>query len=152
MINAHRRKKDPEKVRMNLIESAKRLAQKNGFSAVRLDAVASDAGVTKGALFHHFRNKQALVTAVFEHLLQEFKHDLIIKMASDPDAYGRFTRAYVRLVFETSADSDYGPLWLTTLSEPDLRMTWGKWLNDLLLIYGELDLPLESARFAADGI
>ncbi|MBA0167040.1 MULTISPECIES: TetR/AcrR family transcriptional regulator [Pectobacterium] len=152
MTNAHRRKKDPEKVRLNLIESAKKLALEKGFGAVSLEAVALDAGVTKGGLFHHFTNKHALVSAVFEHLLQEFKHDLITRMSSDPDPYGRFTRAYVQLVFETGADSDYGPLWITTLSVPELRMIWGKWLNDLLQRYGETELQLENARFAADGI
>lgn len=152
MTKAHRRKKEPETVRLKLIESAKRLALEKGLGAVNLETVASEAGVTRGGLFHHFSNKKILVDAVFRHLLQEFERDLITRMSVDPEPYGRFTRAYIELVFENGAETHYGPLWMATLSVPELRTAWGEWLNVLLARYQEGALLLENARFAADGI
>lgn len=152
MTNAHRRKKNPELVRMQLIRSARKLALENGLGRVGVDAVATDAGVTKGGLFHHFPSKQALIDAVFEHMLDEFGADLDARMAADPEPYGRFTRAYVLSVFEVGADAQWGPLWMATLTDPQLRQMWGTWFNAQLARSGEYDLPLENARFAADGI
>ncbi len=39
-----------------------------GFAATSVDDLAAEAGVTTGALYHHFRNKTELFAAVFEQL------------------------------------------------------------------------------------
>lgn len=137
---------------MQLIESARKLALENGLGSVGVEAVAADAGVTKGGLFYHFPSKQALIDAVFQHMLDEFGADLDARMAADPQPYGRFTRAYVQSVFEVGADAQWGPLWMATLNDPQLRQMWGVWFNAQLTRHEEYALPLENARFAADGI
>lgn len=152
MTEAHRRKKQPEHVRAQLIESARRLALENGLAAVSVDAVAADAGVTKGGLFHHFPSKSALVKAVFAHLLDEFSADLDTRMAVDPEPYGRFSRAFVQSVFEVGADAQWGPLWIATVTDPELRRLWGEWLAQQLSQHNETGPRLEIARFAADGV
>lgn len=152
MTDAHRRKKNPELVRMQLVESARKLALENGLGSVGVDAVATDAGVTKGGLFHHFPSKQALIEAVFQYMLDEFGTDLDARMAADPESYGRFTRAYVLSVFDVGTEDQWYPLWMSTLTDPKLRQLWGAWFNAQLARYEEYDLLLENARFAADGI
>lgn len=152
VAEAHRRKKNPELVRAHLIESARRLALENGLGAVGLEAVAADAGVTKGGLLHHFPSKQALVEGVFQHLLEEFEADLEARMAADGDGFGLFTRAYIRSVFEVGAEAQWGALWVATLTDPQLRRTWGEWFNARVSRYGETGLALETARFSADGV
>lgn len=152
MTRAHRRKKEPEKVRLQLIESARRLAMENGLANVSVDAVATDAGVTKGGLFHHFPNKQVLVDSVFQHMLAEFEAGLEMCMSADPQHYGRFTRAYVRSVFDIGSHAQWDSLWIATVTDPQLRQTWGQWFNTQIIRHGETALQLEEARFAADGI
>lgn len=152
MAVAHHRKKRPELVRAQLIDSAKRLALANGLAAASVEAVAADAGVTKGGLFHHFPNKQALVDAVFQHLLEEFEADLEARMAADPEPRGRFTRAYVASVFDVGAEAQWGSLWIATLTDSRLRKIWGAWVTAQISRYGETGVPLENARFAADGV
>lgn len=49
MSMAHQRKKDPEKVRLKLIESARKLAMENGLAGVNVEAVAAEAGVSRGS-------------------------------------------------------------------------------------------------------
>ena len=41
-----------------LVEAARDLFAKDGFAATSLDAVVAKAGVTKGALYHHFSGKR----------------------------------------------------------------------------------------------
>jgi AcrR family transcriptional regulator len=39
---------------------------RNGYAAVALDDVAADAGATRGAVYHHFGNKEGLFRAVLD--------------------------------------------------------------------------------------
>ncbi|HZU72401.1 MAG TPA: TetR/AcrR family transcriptional regulator [Acidimicrobiales bacterium] len=59
-----RRDEYSEATRQALLDSAARLFADKGFAATSLDEVAADARVTKGAVYHHFTNKQALFEAV----------------------------------------------------------------------------------------
>ena len=42
---------------------------KSGYQSADLDAILGKAGVTKGALYHHFENKEALGYAVIEEVV-----------------------------------------------------------------------------------
>ncbi len=48
-----------------LLGTARRLFAAEGAAPVSLDALAAEAGVTRGALHHHFTNKTGLFEAVF---------------------------------------------------------------------------------------
>jgi AcrR family transcriptional regulator len=49
----------------SLVAAARELFAKDGYAATSLDAVVAKAGMTKGALYHHFAGKRELFTAVF---------------------------------------------------------------------------------------
>jgi AcrR family transcriptional regulator len=48
-----------------LLDAARELFAQDGYAATSLDAVVARAGVTKGALYHHFEGKHDLFAAVF---------------------------------------------------------------------------------------
>ena len=48
-----------------LVDAARELFARDGYDATSLDAVAARAGVTKGAVCHHFDGKRQLFEAVF---------------------------------------------------------------------------------------
>ncbi|MFD9907022.1 TetR/AcrR family transcriptional regulator [Streptomyces sp. NPDC059063] len=78
-------------MRNRLLNAAERLLVKQGVDAIRLDAVAAEAGVSKGGLLYHFPSKQALVQGVVERLVDRFEEVL-----PGPDAPpGAFTRAWL---------------------------------------------------------
>jgi len=54
MSEAHRKKKQPEQVRRNLLDCTAKIAAEQGVAKVTIDAVAKAAGITKGGLLHHF--------------------------------------------------------------------------------------------------
>jgi len=54
--------------RKDIVEAATDLFCADGFEKTPTSAVCARAGVSKGLLFHHFRNKQSLLRAVFEHI------------------------------------------------------------------------------------
>ncbi len=51
-----------------LIVAARPLFAEHGFSEVALETIVRAAGVTRGALYHHFADKTELFAAVFEHV------------------------------------------------------------------------------------
>ena len=50
----------------DLLEAAREMFARDGYGATSLEAVAAEANVTKGALYHHFAGKRELFEAVFE--------------------------------------------------------------------------------------
>nr|HCI8789084.1 TetR/AcrR family transcriptional regulator [Klebsiella quasipneumoniae] len=94
-MEAQHRKKDPVRLHRQLLESAAMIAGRDGIAALSLNAVAREAGVSKGGLLHHFPNKQALIFALFARLLAIMEKAISELMAADNIAYGRFTRAYL---------------------------------------------------------
>jgi TetR/AcrR family transcriptional repressor of nem operon len=63
------RLRDPEGTRERLLQAAFREIYRNGFQGASLDAILASAGVTKGALYHHFKGKEALGYAVVEEVI-----------------------------------------------------------------------------------
>lgn len=52
--------------RENLLEASFALIREKGYAATSVDELCSQAGVTKGAFFHHFQSKAALAVAALE--------------------------------------------------------------------------------------
>jgi AcrR family transcriptional regulator len=57
--------------RGRLLDTGRRLFGERGYEATSIDAILSEAGVAKGALYHHFADKQQLFDAVLDRTLAE---------------------------------------------------------------------------------
>ena len=53
--------------RKKLLDAALRVIRQRGYGATSVDALCAEAGVTKGAFFHHFASKEALGVAAARH-------------------------------------------------------------------------------------
>ena len=60
-----------QRTRQALLETARRLFTRDGFQATRTEEIAEQAGLTRGALYHHFRDKEDLFRAVHEEVVAE---------------------------------------------------------------------------------
>jgi TetR/AcrR family transcriptional repressor of nem operon len=63
--------RDPGRTRRNLLDAGFREVYERGYQSADLDAVLERAGVTKGALYYHFENKEALGHAIIEEVIAE---------------------------------------------------------------------------------
>jgi TetR/AcrR family transcriptional repressor of nem operon len=66
MPELEKRRRNPEETREELLQATVRLILRQGFAATRVDEICAEAGVTKGAFFHHFPNKEAIGEAAIE--------------------------------------------------------------------------------------
>jgi len=81
------RLRDPERTRERLLQAASREIYRSGFQSASLDKILATAGVTKGALYYHFKGKQALGYAVVEEIIAPDVHSKWVRplqSAKDP--------------------------------------------------------------------
>jgi AcrR family transcriptional regulator len=73
-----------------LIAVARRAFAKLGFANVSLDALSTEASVTRGALHHHFGNKAGLFEAVLRRVDREIDEALDAVWSAEPDRWRAF--------------------------------------------------------------
>lgn len=76
-----------EATRGALIQTARRLFADRGYSEVGTEEIVRAAGVTRGALYHHFDGKAGLFLAVFEQLESELATRFAEEALAVPDAW-----------------------------------------------------------------
>ena len=86
MTMAERMTRDEKKAetRRRLLQAATVVFARRGFGAASLDEVAEEAGLTKGAVYSNFANKEDLVFAVLDDNFERRLHDIVDRV--DPDA------------------------------------------------------------------
>lgn len=74
------------KTRQRILDAAQTLFTEHGFADVTTSAISQAAGVTDGALFHHFANKKALFSEIAVELNTAIHKEIFRagKDASDP--------------------------------------------------------------------
>ena len=99
---------DAAKTRADILDQAKILFAEQGYAGTSAREISAAAGVTVGAMFHHFDSKLALFQQVFESL--ELEMDARAKAASKPgqglDALETFL-AGVRISLEFAEQRDF---------------------------------------------
>lgn len=80
--------------REDILHAAGRVVLARGVTGLTLNAVAAEAGVSKGGLLYHFAGKDALLDGMVEQLIELTEARIADAMADDA-APGRWTRAYL---------------------------------------------------------
>ncbi len=83
-----KRRREPDVTRERLLKAAFDEIYRRGFQAASLETILKEAGVTKGALYHHFPDKAALGHAVVDDvvtgLLLERWLGVVARQPGDP--------------------------------------------------------------------
>ncbi len=83
-----------------ILRAADWVVVEEGVSGMTLEAVAREAGVSKGGLLYHFPCKEALIGGMTGRLIEGFEAVLGRELREDRGAGGgRWTRAYARAGF-----------------------------------------------------
>ncbi|MDF5735169.1 MULTISPECIES: TetR/AcrR family transcriptional regulator [unclassified Nostoc] len=97
-MTATKKTKFTSVTRNALLEAAGRVMVAHGSKALTLEAVAREAGVSKGGLLYHFPNKEALIAGMLQQLIDEKATSLEDELEQDdaPNTPGHWLRAYIR--------------------------------------------------------
>ncbi|WP_242411681.1 TetR/AcrR family transcriptional regulator [Rhodococcus pyridinivorans] len=85
------RLRDAARTRTALLDAAREVFLRDGYAAAATEEIVSVAGVTRGALYHHFADKRDLFRGVIERLQSEAESSLV---PAEPveDAWGASPR------------------------------------------------------------
>jgi len=84
-----------EETRTQLMNSAVKLFSSHGFNAASVDDICKDAGVSKGAFYHHFESKQALFLALLDGWLDTIDSAIeASREKSAPETFLQITEAF----------------------------------------------------------
>lgn len=86
---------DPEAQRDLLLDAAEAVVRKRGLSCLTLDAVAQQAGLSKGGLLHHFPSKDALVQAMVQRVADGWRGCYTSGYEEAPPGPGRQVRGLI---------------------------------------------------------
>lgn len=80
--------------RSEILQAAGRVVLAEGVGALTLEAVAAEAGLSKGGLLYHFASKEALLSGMVDRLIELTEARIARSLAKD-EGPGRWTRGYL---------------------------------------------------------
>lgn len=102
MGSKERRERERVDTRQRILDAARDMFVKRGYEATTMRAIADRVEYTPTAIYHHFRNKEALITELctldFRDLARRFNR--IEKVADPLERIGRLGDAYVEFAIE----------------------------------------------------
>lgn len=93
-----------EETRTRILGSAVKLFSSRGYNKASVDDICEEAGISKGAFYHHFESKQALFLALLDGWLQTI--DSAIEASKDktaPETFMQMTESFP-YIFETAGE------------------------------------------------
>jgi TetR/AcrR family transcriptional repressor of nem operon len=122
-------KKGPA-TRAAILREAFRLSYTRGYQLTSIDDILRNLGITKGAFYHHFSNKEVMGKALIDELLAPQMQQMYdVLLATDADPLKAIHRMMRRLLFE----------------EPELLSAYGCPMGNLVQELGAADSQMRDA-------
>jgi AcrR family transcriptional regulator len=153
--------KKGERAKQQLLEQAANLFNRNGIAGTTINDILAASGIHRSSLYSHFENKENLVYACTDYLIEQLTHHVMVAMIREKSAIGKIF-AFLELNRDPLDPLIPGgcPTLNLSLSADDLSPSVNKKLKKALLNFmgvfkeilsngvlsGELsaDLPIES--------
>jgi AcrR family transcriptional regulator len=134
-----------EATRAALVSSARALFAERGYAAVSIEQIVRRARVTRGALYHHFEDKEDLFRAVFESVQQDLGRALMAAANSRRDT-AKHLEAGCHAFLDACTEPDVQRIVL--LDGPSV-LGWERW-HELDVNFG-LEMLRRSIEAAIEG-
>lgn len=104
---ARRRQVDRSaETRRRLLDAAIVSLTAHGFAGASVERIVAGAGVTRGALNHHFAGKNDVIVSAMHEITERFSarlHGAFLDRSGNPDPYDRMVRALWEAIYGTPA-------------------------------------------------
>ncbi|MFP4430138.1 MAG: TetR family transcriptional regulator [Spirochaetota bacterium] len=102
-----RTKEEAEETKERIVKAAVRVFAEQGFSGAKLSDIASEAGVTRGAIYWHFKNKEALIEELLQRIDSYHVHLVESSRTDDGSLQDRLRRVMRRLIRRQVEDQEW---------------------------------------------
>src|SRR5262249_52172069 len=76
-----------------------------GYQGTSIHRIARHAGVTKGALYYHFRDKEELLFEAVSARVGEFEHHVLAEVGPNDDTFASLTRVIDACFFHATVSN-----------------------------------------------
>ena len=76
-----------------------------GYQGTSIDRIARDAGVTKGAVYYHFRDKEELLFEAVKDRIGGFEHQVLAEVTPGEDVMGNLRRVVDACFFHATVSN-----------------------------------------------
>ena len=140
--------------KQRLLDAAAAVVRRDGATALTLDAVAAEAGVSKGGLLYHFASKRELLDAMLDGWLEEFAGEIEAAEEGRGFAHGYVKASDMSGWAAAERATEFGLL-AAMVDEPGtlegVRARYAAW-QDRLAAQAADPVDATVARLAADGL
>lgn len=99
MPNTEKKSLRGDELRTQVLETALSLFSVHGYFNTSIHDIRKEAGVSIGAIYHHFKNKEALAFSLYESLLQQMEN-VILSSISDKQGCHLKCKGIIESLFE----------------------------------------------------
>jgi AcrR family transcriptional regulator len=122
-----------------IFAACSRILQRDGLVRLTLDAVAAEAGLSKGGLLYHFPTKVALIEALFQHHIDQFNIRLQELVAEEEHCTGSWLRAYAKASIEQITEPNTASLFASLFAAGEryptvlarMRQSYAEWQREV---------------------
>jgi len=141
-----RRKYIPPQRRRQILAAAMELFSHSGYHGVTVDAIAQQAGISKGNLYWHFKSKQEIFQLLFDHVVEELFTPVVKTMESDMLPREKLRALAQNCLDSAEADPKAVHLMWQIATQPELKdllsSEYQLWINPfidyLTLLFAEI--------------
>jgi AcrR family transcriptional regulator len=123
VIVKSRREEYAETTRAAIVAAAVARFTAQGFTRTSMDSIAEAARVTKGAVYHHFRDKAELFGAVFTLMEQRLLDKVTTGVAGMSDPWALMAKG-IDLFLDECGEADFRRI---ALEEAPAALGWARW-------------------------
>jgi len=102
-----RTKEEADQTRKKLIENALESFSEKGYESTRLEDIARKAGVTRGAIYWHFKNKDDLIIAVHTEFAENIYNIVETEFERGGSPLDSFIRVFKRIAYTILEDPHF---------------------------------------------
>lgn len=119
---ARRTKEDAQKTRAQILASALTLFVKNGYEKTTFTDIAERLKLTKGAVYWHFRSKEALLAAVVEEMHARFSEHISARLQGKSVGFSSLSELMSEIAERVVSDTKNRAFFLFLRTQ----VKWGK--------------------------
>ncbi len=136
-----------ELTRNAIVKVARRLFENDGFEATSIQAILDASSQSRGSLYHHFRNKEALFEAVVEDAYEEFSSKTLAAALKERDPLKRMKAGCVAWLELTRNPKTHRLVHI----DPPIALGWEGWRKlDQKYFLGQLEEGVKALAVTSD--
>ena len=138
------RREEPDRV-VEILDAACRVIARDGWTGLRMDAVAREAGISKALVHYYFTTRKSLLRAAFGHSENLANARIEAELAALDDPADRLEQFLLLVLADDAVYAENRALWSEVWSgmrldgeiRPDVELRYSAWIDRLQQLIGE---------------